>query len=219
MLSPGCCTVELSSGGHSVYIVQIFCVPPVLEFCPGLLSSSKNCPGLYRGVLRAIPIIGALAGAFAVFRKQDCRPRCRLRFPAVAQLKCERLVSLRRREHDLLVGKRGPTRAGRKVGMFSAPTVCLQAESTSILPLAGDKIPLLHQGTTEQRNRNTKPVEHKNKHKSSSYHPISFLRRYSKAGLASPFVNISPNCSVVSIFWMEIPRRWHSSCHQMVLIA
>ena len=84
-------------GGHSVYIVQIFCVPPLFEFCPGLLSSSENRPGLCRGVLRAIPTIGALAGAFAVFRKQDCRARCRLRFPAVAQLKCERLVSLRRR--------------------------------------------------------------------------------------------------------------------------
>ena len=144
MLFPGRSTAKLSSGGHSVCIVQIFCVPPLFEFYPRLLFSNKIRPGLHRGVLRAIPTIGALAGAFAVFRKQDCRARCRLRFPAVAQLKCERLVSLRRREHDLLVGKRGPTRAGRKVGMFSAPTVCPQAESTSILPLADDKIPLLH---------------------------------------------------------------------------
>ena len=81
-------------GGHSVYIVQIFCVPPVLEFRPGLLSSSENRPGFYRGVSRATLTIGALAGAFAVFRKQDCRARCRLRFSAVAQRKCERLVSL-----------------------------------------------------------------------------------------------------------------------------
>ena len=69
MLLPGRYTVRLSSAGHSVYIVQIFCVPPVLEFCPGLLSFSENCPGLYQGVLRAIPMIGALAGAFAVFQK------------------------------------------------------------------------------------------------------------------------------------------------------
>ena len=97
MLSPGRCTVELSSAEHSAYIVQIFCVPPLLEFYPGLLSSSENCPGLYRGVTRATPAIGALAGAFAVFRIQDCRARCRLRFSAVAQRKCERLVSLGRR--------------------------------------------------------------------------------------------------------------------------
>ena len=84
-------------GGHSVYIVQIFCVPPLFEFYPRLLFSNKIRPGLHRGVLRAIPTIGALAGAFAVFRKQDCRARCRLRFSAVAQRKCERLVSLRRR--------------------------------------------------------------------------------------------------------------------------
>ena len=97
MLSPGRCTVELSSAEHSAYIVQIFCVPPLLEFYPGLLSSSENRPGLYRGVSRATLTIGALAGAFAVFRKQDCRARCRLRFSAVAQRKCERLVSLCRR--------------------------------------------------------------------------------------------------------------------------
>ena len=98
MLLPGRYTAKLSSGGHSVCIVQIFCVPPVLEFHPGLLSSSENRPGFYRGVSRATLTIGALAGAFAVFRKQDCRARCRLCFPAVAQRKCERFVSLRRRD-------------------------------------------------------------------------------------------------------------------------
>ena len=74
MLLPGRYTAKLSSGGHSVCIVQIFCVPPLFEFYPELLFSNEICPGLYRGVLWATPTIGALAGAFAVFRKQTAAP-------------------------------------------------------------------------------------------------------------------------------------------------
>ena len=74
MLLPGRYTIKLSSAGHSVYIIQIFCVPPLLEFSLGLLSSSENCPGLYQGVLWATPTIGALTGAFAVFQKQTATP-------------------------------------------------------------------------------------------------------------------------------------------------
>ena len=53
----------------------------------------------------------------------------------------------------------------------------------------------------------------------ANYHPINFLRKYSKTGLANPLVNKSPNCSVVSILSNLMPLRTICSRNQMVFVA
>ena len=50
-----------------------------------------------------------------------------------------------------------------------------------------------------------------------NYHNIIFFLRYSKVALGNPLVNISPNCSVVSIFNNLIPRLLISINNQTVV--
>ena len=58
-----------------------------------------------------------------------------------------------------------------------------------------------------------------NSYKNETYQPTILARRYSKVAWVSPLVKISPNCSLVSIFFNLIPCLWISSQNQMVLVA
>ena len=85
-------------GGHSVCTSSNF---PVSRLSSNSIPDSSPPPKIVQdSVGESRGLLGRLArsrGAFAVFWKQDCRTRCRLRFSAVAQRNCEKLVSLRRR--------------------------------------------------------------------------------------------------------------------------
>ena len=97
MLLPGRCTVKLSSGGTQRLHRPIFlcsACPPILSRAALILQKlSRTLSGSIAGYTDDRCARGGLHSLL----ETDCHARCCLCFSAVAQRKCERLVSLRRR--------------------------------------------------------------------------------------------------------------------------